>query len=217
MYAHPYSSKMYDDTRYRAASRRICRDKYLDIICQFYVVVAFAAAAAAAHNFKFCDCINDSKFHVPTNVWTDTNKNGANDKESVKITIQFGTVSIIWSTYCVSARVCMQCMSALSLALSLACSFVYRVCFSFDIYHVNIELQQSTHCRISMFQTWSLCCMAMHNFRSMSTEAAEKNTDVIFDSSLCNVDEKKFFPLKSLRFQICVSVSPLEVFVQFVR
>lgn len=63
-------AKMYDGTRFRAASRRICRDKYLDIICQFYVFVAFAAVAAAhtLHNFKFCDCINDSKFHAPTNV-----------------------------------------------------------------------------------------------------------------------------------------------------
>lgn len=50
-------------------------------------------------------------------------------------------------------------------SVSLAHSLVRCV---FGICHVNIKLHQSTHCRIFMFQTWSLCYIAVHVFRSMS-------------------------------------------------
>lgn len=47
MYAHPYIQAKCTTALHIAASRRICRDKYLDIICQFYVFVASAAVATA--------------------------------------------------------------------------------------------------------------------------------------------------------------------------
>lgn len=202
MYAHPYSTEMYDDTRYRAASRRICRDKYLDIICQFYVFVAFAAVAATAaamftpHNFKFCDCINDSKFHVPTNVWTDANKNRANDNESVKIIIQFGTVSIVWSTYC---------MFAFSLALSFTCSVVCLV------RHLSCKHWITSVDTLSHFYVSDMVIMLWPCIFSGQCQQKKEKTDVMFDSSLFNLNEtKKFFPSKSLRFHF-VWVSPWEL------
>lgn len=75
-------------------------------------------------------------------MWTYTNESRANDNVSVRITIQFGTVSIN-----------ILCVHTSLFARSLVC----RVCFSFGIYHVNIILHRLSHCRISMFQTWSLC------------------------------------------------------------
>lgn len=86
-----------------------------------------------------------------------------------------------------------------------AASLVRCVCFAFDIYHVNIQLHQSTHCRISMFQTWSLCYGHAHfqvNVNRRWGKGAVKNeTDVIFDPSLFNVDDKKvFFFIKKFNF-----------------
>lgn len=192
---------MYDGTRFRAASRRICRDKYLDIICQFYVFVAFAAVAAAhtLHNFKFCDCINDSKFHAPTNVWTDTQIK----KQSQRQRGECQNYNSIWNNFDRLINILCVCMSAFSLARSLVRLFVL-----FDIYHVNIQLHQSTHCRISMLQTWSLCFGHTYFQVNVNRRESEKSPmwcsihrfsmwtqQSFFHQKVCDFHRDKFVPL----------------------
>lgn len=169
------------------------------------------AAATATHspqpNFKFYECMNDSKFHVSTNlcacVWADANEKKTNDNEECQnYNSNLKLFSIVWSTYCVS------CSFARSLAHS-----VCLVCFLVDIYHVNIKLHQSTHCRISMFlRRHGHYAIAMHIFfRSMSIKTEMWFS--IYRFSMCGQSEKKVFFIEKfwLYFCDCVCVSPSKV------
>lgn len=92
-------------------------------------------------------------------------------------------------------------MSAFSLARSLVRLFVL-----FDIYHVNIQLHQSTHCRISMLQTWSLCFG--HAYFQVNVNRRER-CDVRFIAFQCG--RNKVFSIKKFAILFRVSVTVISL------